>query len=303
MTSDHVSITAIMTAFIRGYHSAHDTPVVFDDSLALQLIPEGRRRLIEQGLTTAVAQTESPDGDTVNLHQVSLSPILQTMGLPNVISRSRYTEDNLKSEIGKGVGQYVILGAGLDTFAFRHGDLLKEIKVFEVDLPGTQEFKRERLADLNWGIPRSLHFVSADLSKERLSEALLGSPYNASVKSLFSLLGVTMYLSPDDVFETLRSITQIAPAGSSVIFDYHTKTDARLHEIRKELQKMGESMNTTFDPSSLGAELEKLGSYLYEDLGPADIQERFFDFDRSAKMYHANENVHLAWAVVGGRDL
>ena len=295
MTSDHVSITAIMTAFIRGYHSAHDTPVVFNDSLALQLIPEERRRLIEQGLTTAVAQTESPDGNVTTLHQVSLSPILQTMGLPNVISRSRYTEDNLKSEISKGVEQYVILGAGLDTFAFRHKDLLKEIKVFEVDQPDTQEFKRKRLADLNWGIPRNLHFVPADFSKERLAEALLGSPYNPSVKSLFSMLGVTMYLSPDDAFETLRSITQIASAGSSVIFDYHTKTDASLHEIRKELQRMGESMNTTFDPLGLGVELEKLGFHLCEDLSPVDIQERFFA--RRTKVYHANENVHLAWAV------
>lgn len=301
MKSDHVSMTAIMAAFIRGYHSVHDAPVVFADSLALQLIPEERRRLIEQGLTAAVAQTESPDGHATTLHQVSLSPILQTMGLPNVISRSRYTEDNLEAEISKGVEQYVILGAGLDTFAFRNQDLLKEIKVFEVDQPDTQEFKRKRLADLNWRILRNLHFVPADLSKERLADALLRSPYNPSVKSLFSLLGVTMYLSPDDVFETLRSVAQMAPAGSSVIFDYHTKTDASLHEIRKELQRMGESMNTTFDPSSLGIELEKLGFHLYEDLGPADIQERFFD--RSTKVYHANENVHLAWAVVGAHDL
>ncbi len=301
MKSDHVSITAIMTAFIRGYHSAHDAPVVFNDPLALQLIPEERRRLIEQGLTTAVAGTgQNSDGNATTLHQVSLSPILQTMGLPNVISRSRYTEDNLKSEISKGVGQYVILGAGLDSFAFRHKDLLKQIHVFEVDQPGTQEFKRKRLADLNWRIPRNLHFVPADLSKVRLAEALLGLPYNPSVKSLFSLLGVTMYLAPDDVFETLRSITQMAPAGSSVIFDYHTETDEGLREIRKELQRMGESMNTTFDPSSLRVELEKLGFHLYEDLGPADIQERFFN--GSTKVYHANENVHLAWAVVGARS-
>jgi methyltransferase (TIGR00027 family) len=293
MKANQISVTAIMTAYIRAYHATNDDPVIFNDSLAYQLIPEERCNLIEQGLKSAI---QTHEGNANDIREVSLSPLLQTMGLPNVVSRSRYTEDKLIAEIKKGVKQYVILGAGLDTFAFRHKKLLEEIKVFEVDQPDTQEFKRKRLIDLGWEIPAGLHFVSTDFSKESVAEALLRTPYNPKAKSLFSLLGVTMYLSPNDVYETLRSIAQIAPAGSSVIFDYHTETDANLDEIRKELQKMGESMNTTFDPARLAAELRKAGFDLLEDLGPAAIQERYFK--GRTVVYHANQNVHLAWAVI-----
>ncbi|MEB3101494.1 class I SAM-dependent methyltransferase [Ferviditalea candida] len=169
------------------------------------------------------------------------------------VSRSRYTEDALEAEIRQGVEQYVILGAELDTFAFRRKEMLEEVKVFEVDLQSTQQFKRGQLAAL---------------------ETLLESPYDPKVRSLFSWLGVTMYLSLKDVLETLRSITQIAPKGSSVIFDYHTEVDVNLDEIRKELQRMDESMLTTFDPSILAIELKKLGFDLHEDLEPADIQQK-----------------------------
>jgi methyltransferase (TIGR00027 family) len=291
LKANPMSVTALMTAFIRAYHATHDDPVIFNDSLAYSLIPEERRHLIEQGLKAAL---QAHDGEA----GASLSSLLQSMGLPNVVTRSRYTEEQLQSEMQKGVRQYVILGAGLDTFALRHQHLLEQgqIEVFEVDQPATQAFKRERLTNLGWEIPAGLHFVSTDFTQERVAEALARTSYNPRVKSLFSLLGVTMYLPPNDVFETLRSITRIAPAGSSVIFDYHTETDANLNEIRKELQKMGESMNTTFDPDLLAAELRKLGLDVVEDFGPAAIQERYFK--GNAHGYHANENVHLAWAVV-----
>ncbi len=283
MKANQISVTAIMTAFIRAYHSTNDDPVIFNDSLAYQLIPEERRNLIEQGLKSGASD---------------LRELLQTMGLPNVVSRSRYTEEKLVEEMQKGVRQYVILGAGLDTFAFRYKQLLEEekIEVFEVDQPDTQEFKRKRLIDLGWEIPAGLHFVSTDFRQASVAGALLRTPYNPKAKSLFSLLGVTMYLSPSDVCETLRSITQIAPVGSSVIFDYHTETDTNLHEIRQELQKMGESMNTTFDPALLADELRGAGFYIVEDLSPAAIQERYFA--GSTTVYHANENVHLVWAQI-----
>ncbi|MCL6516093.1 class I SAM-dependent methyltransferase [Alicyclobacillus sp.] len=291
MKAYQISVTAIMTAFLRAYHSTNEDPVIFHDALAYALIPEERRHQIEQGLKSAL---QAHDGDA----GASLSSLLQTMGLPNVVSRARYTEERLEIEIQNGVKQYVILGAGLDTFAFRHQHLLKEgkLEVFEVDHPATQAFKRERLTDLGWDLPAGLHFVSTDFRQERVAEALARTPYNPRTKSLFSLLGVTMYLSPYEVYETFHSISQMAPAGSSVIFDYHTEADANLREIRRELQKMGESMQTTFDPALLNAELRRLGFDLVEDLSPAVIQERYFQ-DR-APVYHANENVHLAWAVI-----
>lgn len=103
-----------------------------------------------------------------------------------------------------------------------------------------------------------------------------------------------MYLSQDDVFDTLRSIVKVSPSGSSVIFDYHTETDSSLNDIRTELNKMGESMNTTFDPPVLGVELQRLGLHVQEDLCPTDIQRRYFT---ALQTYHANENAHLVRGV------
>ncbi|WP_309505573.1 class I SAM-dependent methyltransferase [Thermaerobacillus caldiproteolyticus] len=223
---------------------------------------------------------------------------MQAMGLPHVLSRSRYTEDNLDLAVKQGVEQYVILGAGMDTFAFRRPDLLRQVQVFEVDHPATQTFKRNRLAELGWEIPSHLHFVPVDFTKESLADALKGTLYDVQTKSFFSWLGVTMYLTRDEVFATLRSIAEIAPEGSAVIFDYFVPEEDTPHmkEMREDLRKIGEPMKTTFDPSTLAFELESLGLRLHENLSPSDIQERYFQSRTDG--YYASKHVRFAWAVV-----
>lgn len=220
MIENQVSLTSIMTAYVRAFHSMNDTPKIFDDPLAYQLIPEERRILIEQGFAKALQFDDSGNAVSNPDKMTALRFLLQTMGLPNVVSRSRYTEDNLEQAVKQGIKQYVILGAGLDSFAFRRSDLAGELQVFEVDHPATQAYKRHRLAELLWKIPPNLHFVPIDFSKENVAEALKGFSFDSQTKSFFSWLGVTMYLTRDDVFTTLRSIAEVAPRGSIVVFDY-----------------------------------------------------------------------------------
>lgn len=292
MKENQVSLTAIMTAYIRSYHAMNDTPKIFNDFLAHQLIPEERRILIEQGFTNALQLKSNSDEAT------TLRLLLQTIGLPNVISRSRYTEENLEQAVEQGVQQYVILGAGMDTFAFRRPELLEKLRVFEVDHPATQAFKRNRLAELGWKIPQNLHFVPVDFSKENLTDALKGLSYDSQTKSIFSWLGVTMYLSQDEVFSTLHSITDIAPVGSMVIFDYFAPVEATPHmqEMRNDLPKIGEPIKTSFDPSTLALDLSSLGFRLHENLSPSDIQKRYFQGITDS--YYANEYVHFMSAMV-----
>ncbi|GAX88852.1 class I SAM-dependent methyltransferase [Effusibacillus lacus] len=298
MKENQVSLTAIMTAYIRALHAMNDAPKIFDDFLAYSLIPEERRVLIEQGFTRAL-QLNDPEGTVSYSDQTTtLASLLQAMGLPNVLSRSRYTEDNLEQAVKQGMQQYVILGAGMDTFAFRRPDLLGQLQVFEVDHPATQAFKRNRLAELGWEIPPNLHFIPVDFSKESLAEALKGLSYDPQTKSFFSWLGVTMYLTQDEVFATLRSITDIAPIGSTIIFDYFEPEEAAPHmqEMREDLRKIGEPIKTTFDPSTLALDLASLGYRLHENLSPSDIQERYFQGRTDG--YYACEHVHFAQAVV-----
>lgn len=299
MKEKQVSLTAIMTAYLRGYHATKDTSKIFDDFLAYPLIPEERRRLIEQGFSKAVEKIV-PERDSARSEQVinSLPSLLQAMGLPHVLSRSRYMEDNLDQAVKQGVKQYVILGAGLDTFAFRRPDLRSQVQVFEVDHPATQAFKLDRLAELEWDIPSNLHFVPMDFTKENLADALKGTAYHLQSKTLFSWLGVTMYLARNEVLATLRSIADMAPVDSTVIFDYFVPeaVTSYLKENQEDLQRIGEPIQTVFDPSTLAFELGNSGFRLDENLSPSDIEERYFQGRRDD--YHASQHVRFARAVV-----
>lgn len=298
MKDNQVSLTAIMTAYIRAYHAMYDNPKIFNDFLAYRLIPEERRVLIEQGLATALQSKNHPDQAASSPDRAAFKIILQVMGLPNVLSRARYTEDNLEKAVKQWVKQYVILGAGMDTFAFRRPEMVEKLQVFEVDHPATQAFKRSRLAELGWKQPARLHFVPVDFTKEHLAAALTRTSYEPNTLSLFSWLGVTMYLTRKEVSATLHSITDISPAGSSVIFDYFVpgKADPHTKEMWEDLRQIGEPIKTVFDPSTLAAYLARLGLRLNEDLSPSDIQGRYFQGLTDG--YHACEHMRFAWAVV-----
>src|SRR5271157_3449216 len=234
--------------------------------------------------------------------QTAISAYL--MQATNVISRALYAEDALDKAVKQGVTQYVILGAGIDTFAFRQPEMMKHLKVFEVDHPATQEFKLHRLAELKWEHPAKLHFIPIDFTKESLVTALTNSSsYDSNIKSFFSWLGVILYLTKDEVFTTLRSITEIAPMDSTIVFDYFDtdvfipeKSSPQMQKLLEYLRKIGEPMITGFNPSNLVEELASLGFRLQENLSPIDIEEHYFKGRTDG--YHAREHVHCACAVI-----
>ena len=299
MKENQVSFTALMTAYMRSYHAKYITPKIFDDFLAYSLIPDDIRAQIEENLDKPLISTFSKSSDSDQ--PITMASLIQTT---NPISRARYVEDTLEKAIKQGVKRYIILGAGMDTFAFRRPELMELLEVFEVDHPATQEFKLSRLADLKWKRPAKLHFVPIDFKQESLVTALTrSSSYDPKVKSLFSWLGVVIYLTRDEVFATLRSITDIAPTGSMVIFDY-TNTDAfnpeksspQMQKFMEFGQKIGEPMITGFNPSALAEDLEDIGFHLYENLSPADIEILYFQERKDA--FHSQEHGHIACAVV-----
>jgi methyltransferase (TIGR00027 family) len=303
MKDDQASFTALMVAYMRAYHSTHETPKIFDDFLAYDLIPEEKRSLIEQYLTPWVKQVNDSEGTELCFNQKMISEFL-IQGINNVTSRARYAEDNLEKAIQQGVKQYVILGAGMDTFAFRRPEMLEKLEVFEVDHPATQEFKLHRLAELGWKHPAKLHFIPIDFTKESLVTALTSSSfYDPDVKSFFSWLGVINFLSRDEAFATLRSITEIAPTGSLVVFDY-LDTDAfipekmspQMREFKDFLLKIDEPIITGFNPATLAEEFACLGFQLHENLSPDDINGCYLQGCTDG--YHAQEYGHFACAVV-----
>lgn len=191
-----------------------------------------------------------------------------------VAARSRFAEDALAAAVARGVGQVVVLGAGLDTFAYRNPHL--GLRVFEVDHPDTQGWKRRRLAEAGIEVPGSLTYVGVDFERESLADRLrLTGP------AFFMWLGVVPYLTRQGFDETLGFVA--AAAGNEVVFDYAQPPERMPPERRAALEaraervaRVGEPWLTFFDPPEIAAQLRDLGFHEIEDLGPAAMAARFF---------------------------
>lgn len=307
MEENKINRMALIRAYCRGFHATYDTPKIFNDFLAYQLLGEGKHASFDQLFMPSAQQVESLDptfAATKPDRKSMLAWGVQNFApLALAVSRAHYTENLLEQAIEQGVQQYVILGAGLDTFAFRRPELAGKLQVFEIDHPVTQAFKRDRLMELGWILPGNLHFIPADFTKESLADALKNSHFDPQVLSFFSCQGVDFYLSRDEVCSMLRSIANVALAGSPVVFDYFDsevfvpeKTSILMQKSLEDARQHGEPVKSGFDPSTLAGELATLGLRLDEDLSPHDIEERFFQ--GRTDYNHAYELIHYASAVV-----
>jgi methyltransferase (TIGR00027 family) len=311
MKENQASFTAMSVAYMRAYHSKHATDKIFDDYPAYNLIPYEKIALIEnywiEQCWTWDQQLNDTKPTALRSEKAITSKLLtraahEFAGI--FCSRARYAEDGLEKAVKQGVKQYVILGAGMDTFAFRQPEMMEKLEIFEVDHHATQEFKFHRLAELGWKHPAKLHFIPIDFTKESLVTALTNSSsYDPKIKSFFNWLGVTYFLTRAEVFTTLRSIAEVAPAGSIVIFDYldtnafiPEKMSPKLQESLEFLRSIGEPMITGFNPSTLDEALSNLGFHLHANLSSADIEERYFQGRTDG--YHAQEQGYFACAVV-----
>ncbi len=193
----------------------------------------------------------------------------------------------------------------MDTLVFWRPELLKKLEVLEVDHPAIQKFKLQRLAELEWKHPTKLPFIPIDFTKENLVTVLTrSSSYDPNVKSFFSWLGVTPYLTQEGVYATLRSIAEVTLANSIIVFDYLDtdafipgKSSLQMQEQFKYLSKIDEPIkNSGFNPSNLAEELANLGFRIQENLSPLNIEERYFKGRTDG--LHAYKHGHFACALV-----
>jgi len=304
MEENQVSRTALGTALMRGYHTLYDNPRIFDDPLAYSLLSEEERTRISKYWIRRLQSIDPSGAVSCRDETNAVGRMLQLWTIAStVLSRARFAEDALEKAVGRGLRQYVILGAGMDTFAFRCPQMLHGLQVFEVDHPATQAFKRHRIAELGWEIPPELHFVSLDFTKEGLDKILMCPPYDPGALTFFSWLGVTYYLSRDEVFSTLSAVARISPRGSMIVFDYfdpsvHStgKAAERMKAIKDTLESLGEPVKEGLDPTILEAELAGIGLRLLENLAPSDIQQRYFE--GRTDDYRASERTYFGLAVV-----
>ena len=183
--------------------------------------------------------------------------------------------------MGQGLRQYVILGAGLDTFAYRNP--WPGLRVWEVDHPATQGWKRERLAQAGIVIPTPAPFVPVDFAEQDLEQALVASGLDLGKPTFFSWLGVAPYLERPAIDALLGFVAGASATGGGIVFDYfvppHTQplmVRLMLALRRWRLKKIGEPWRTYFDPAELVAQLKALGFRDVTDFTPALINERYF---------------------------
>jgi methyltransferase (TIGR00027 family) len=198
-----------------------------------------------------------------------------------VILRTRYAEDALASAVSRNVRQYVLVGAGLDSFALRSASA-HDLQIFEVDHPATQQFKTDRLRACGIPLPPGLHLVPTDLGKTSIDAALAGSSFRSDQASFFSWLGVTIYLARAANLDTLGAIAGCAQAGSELVFDYVDQAvlDSMSHQgasgrARTAVAAAGEPWISGFDPAKLRDDLGARGWDLIANLGPEDLNARY----------------------------
>jgi methyltransferase (TIGR00027 family) len=206
-----------------------------------------------------------------------------------VAARSRYVEDRLAEVLERGVRQYVVLGAGLDTFAYRspHGGL----RVFEVDFPATQEWKRGLLDEAEIALPEGLRFVPLDFEDTTLNEGLAEAGLDGSAAAFFGWLGVVPYLTPAAFRATLGVIAQM-PAGSGVSFDYAVAPESLSAVGRKAFDALaervaaaGEPFQLFFTPEEMDGELRRAGFGNCEQVDSDRLNELYFkDRDDGLKL-------------------
>jgi methyltransferase (TIGR00027 family) len=253
------SKTALRVALRRAAHQLHDSPLVFDDPLAVAILGEGHALELER----TPLRADRP-------FSVALRAFL--------VARSRYAEDTLRRAVDSGIAQYVLLGAGLDTFAYRNP--YPQLRVFEVDHPATQLWKRELLQCSRIAVPDSLTYTPVDFECQSVSGQLGEAGFNDRAPAFFAWLGVVPYLTRD-AFRAVIQFVSAQAGGSGIVLDYGqppsvlSPLERLAHQsLASRVEQAGEPFQLFFTPDEMAAELS--GFRDIEDVGFAKINERYF---------------------------
>jgi len=260
MQTGQPSRTALSAAAHRAAHQVLEKGRIFADPLAVRIL--------------------GPYADAM-VAQMAAEPKRRGMRL-FIAARTRFAEDALAAAVTRGVRQLVVLGAGLDTFAYRNPHEAVGLRVFEVDHPDTQAWKRARLAEAGITAPPSLTYTPVDFEWSSLGQGLNAAGFDPAKPSFFTWAGVVPYLTRQAVLATLGYIGALR-GGAEVTFDYSYPPSSLAPDQQADqatraetVAAAGEPWLTYFAADDLAAELRRLGFTEIEDLGPAAIAARYF---------------------------
>jgi methyltransferase (TIGR00027 family) len=299
------SRTALATSLMRALHSRRDPSPLLDDPWGDRLVPKSERdrfgeRILARMDSDARAAALRAPGSILD------DFLLANVAYPGVVIRSRYTEDALREATNRGTRQYVLIGAGFDSFALRRPAFSEALEIFEIDHPATQVFKIQRIKECGISLPQSVHFVAADLAKEDLAAVLARTSFRRNEPAFFSWLGVTVYLTREANLATLRAVANVGAPGSELVFTYVDQIEFASGGSRslrdpnaKAVAMMGEPYVSGFDPKEIANDLMDIGLELVEDLDGQKMSERYIrtranTLQPPASMHIALARVHSA---------
>lgn len=232
-----------------------DKPPVLNDTVAARLLGSQ----VEAQIRARAGELQSPDLRGLRSH---------------VLLRSRVAEDALMDAVANGVEQYVLLGAGLDTFAYRQPSWAQGLTIIEVDHPGTQAAKRAGLAAAGIQIPPNVRFADIDFERETLAQGLARCGVDTTKRTYFSWLGVTMYLTREAIEATLRTVLSF-PKGSGIVFTY-AHTASATSALSGDSASAGEPWVSYFTPEEVEAMLQSLGFSDASFLSREEAERRYY---------------------------
>lgn len=251
--------TAVRTALWRALHLQVDVkPAIIEDEIGLQLLapPDGWQTRPDMKFTKRIRAS--------------------------IVARARYIEDLLIEQYKQGISQYVILGAGLDTFAQRNSEIASKLHIFEIDQPNTLLWKQKRLTELGFKIPSSLHFIPVDFTTSTWLRELQKTEFDNNKPAVVVCTGVTLYLTEEAILKTLKQVNSLA-AGSTLAMTFNLplelvdEEDKPLIEMSiKGAQNSGTPMISFFSPNQLLAMARSIGFKEVKTITTKDMEELYF---------------------------
>ncbi len=275
MTKKQPDNTALRTALWRALHVlTDDKPYIIEDKIGFDLIKP------EQGWQ------ERPDMKFTKSLRAS------------IVARARFIEDIAKEQIAKGVKQYVLLGAGLDSFAQRNTAISSQIDIYEIDQPDTLNWKQEKLIENGYKIPNNLHFVPVNFETSSWSEELTNNGFDIKQTTFVSCTGVTLYLTKEAITDTLKKLTSLA-SGSTIAISFYLPIE-QLEGEDKNLMEMsikgaaasGTPFVSFFTFEEISKLAERIGMKEIQTVSTKDMTDRYFK-NRADNLFPANGEFFL----------
>lgn len=298
------SLTALVSAFARAYHAEQNEIRIFDDSLARQLLTDEEYEGIARNMSQAIAFFRP---DFIGTEEQALSEVVNYQLSPTPLGRAAFAEQALETAVALGAGQYLILAAGYDSFAYRQPEWARGLDMFEIDHAETAADKEMRMSALPIDTPSNLHRIAADFNTSEWQSELLACPSFARERLSFcSLLGISYYLAKEAFARLLSDLALLLPKGSSIVFDYpdeHTFTLQAGDRARKQVMmtaQAGEPMKASYSYTELEIMLEGTNWLIYRHLTPIEITNELFQAYNDSYPNHpmtAFDNVNYCLAV------